>query len=228
MEFDEWEPAYDAIRQDFGYDRRADTRARDVLADLTQPFDRSRLTGFRDATVAVVGPTPEFPDAIDTLDAVDCVIAASSAAHVLADTPVQVDLMVTDLDKTPATARTLTESGTPVAVHGHGDNIPLLEAQVPTFDTRHVLATTQVEPEGPVRNFGGFTDGDRGAFIADACDASTLRFVGWDFDDPDVRPEKRRKLAWAARLLHWLERRRDERFPLLDGRRDGLDLPWLD
>jgi len=34
---------------------------------------------------------------------------------------------------------------------------------------------------------------------------------------------KARKLDWAARLLRWLERRRDERFGVLDGRRADLD-----
>jgi len=49
-------------------------------------------------------------------------------------------------------------------------------------------------------------------------------FPGWDFDDPDVDPMKARKLDWAAaRLLRWLERRRNERFGILDGRRPELD-----
>ena len=61
-----------------------------------------------------------------------------------------------------------------------------------------------------VHNFGGFTDGDRAAFTADHFGAAELRFVGWDFEDPDVSPEKREKLQWAERLLHWLEGRRDE------------------
>jgi len=34
---------------------------------------------------------------------------------------------------------------------------------------------------------------------------------------------KARKLDWAARLLRWLERRRNERFGILDGRRPELD-----
>ncbi|CDK38752.1 hypothetical protein BN903_46 [Halorubrum sp. AJ67] len=34
---------------------------------------------------------------------------------------------------------------------------------------------------------------------------------------------KARKLDWAARLLRWLERRRGERFAVLDGRREAAD-----
>jgi hypothetical protein len=41
--------------------------------------------------------------------------------------------------------------------------------------------------------------------------------------DPDVEPEKRRKLQWAERLLYGLEQRRGERFPVLDGRRGDVE-----
>jgi uncharacterized Rossmann fold enzyme len=46
---------------------------------------------------------------------------------------------------------------------------------------------------------------------------------GWVFDDPAVSAEKREKLRWAERLLYWLERRRGQRFAVLDGRRDDIE-----
>jgi uncharacterized Rossmann fold enzyme len=131
--------------------------------------------------------------------------------------------MVTDLDKAPGVARDLTHAGTPVAVHAHGDNRGAIRGWVPGMATDRVLATTQVEPRGPVVNVGGFTDGDRAAFLADFLGAGALTFPGWDFDDPGVGAEKRRKLRWAERLLAWLERHRGERFGVLDGRRDGIE-----
>ncbi|KPN31811.1 hypothetical protein SY89_02564 [Halolamina pelagica] len=39
---------------------------------------------------------------------------------------------------------------------------------------------------------------------------------------------KARKLRWAERLLYWLETRRKEQFPVLDGRRKNLTLPTAD
>jgi uncharacterized Rossmann fold enzyme len=111
----------------------------------------------------------------------------------------------------------------PVAVHAHGDNQAALAEHVPNCTREQVLATTQAAPVGPVRNFGGFTDGDRAAFLADHLGASDLVFLGWDFDDPSVGADKRRKLCWAERLLYWLERRRGERFDVLDGRRAAID-----
>jgi hypothetical protein len=194
---------------------------------MATPFDLDRLSGVEGATVAIAGAGPSLRDHLSVARKADAVFAASSAADVCLAAGVAVDAMVTDLDKNPETARTLTDRGVPVAVHAHGDNLPALREHVPTFDDAHVLATTQAAPVGPVRNVGGFTDGDRAAFLADHLGAAKLRFPGWDFDDPDVDDEKRHKLEWAERLLYWLERRRGDRFPVLDGRRDAIDCSHL-
>ncbi|AXG10285.1 6-hydroxymethylpterin diphosphokinase MptE-like protein [Haloplanus rubicundus] len=223
MNYQTWLPVYERILDDFGYDRAGDERARDRLAALVTAFDESRLGWLDGAVVAVAGAGPSLEAEAGVAADAEMVIAASVAADRLREVGVTVDLMVTDLDKTPATARDLTREGVPVAVHAHGDNVPAVERWVPRFDGEHVLPTTQAEPTGPVRNYGGFTDGDRAAFLADAFGAASLRFPGWDFDDASVGPEKRRKLVWAERLLHWLERRRGERFAVLDGRRSGID-----
>ena len=221
MNFAEWEPVYERILADFGFDRTADERARDVAARFARPFDPGRLT--QRGTVAVVGAAPSLAGELERIRGSDAVFAASTAVDVLRDAGVGVDLMVTDLDKNPETARELTCGGVPVAAHAHGDNVPAVREWMPRFDRSHLLVTTQAAPRGPVRNFGGFTDGDRAAFLADHCGAARLRFVGWDFDDPDVNALKARKLAWAERLLRWLERRRGERFSVLDGRRDRIE-----
>lgn len=224
MNFDAWEPAYEAILEDFGYDRAADEAARDRLAELVEPFEESRLEArFDGATVAICGAGPTLADELDAVREAEVVVAASTAADVLLEHGVDVDLQVTDLDGAPATTAELAARGTPVAVHAHGDNRAALERWVPEIDREQLLATTQAEPTGPVRNYGGFTDGDRGAFLADQFGAAALRFPGWSFDDPDLPPGKARKLAWAERLLGWLEDRRDERFAVLDGRRAEIE-----
>ncbi|PSP75439.1 hypothetical protein BRC81_15545 [Halobacteriales archaeon QS_1_68_20] len=222
MEFETWEPVYDAILADFGYGRAGDERARDVLADLAEPFDPDRLD-VAGESVAIAGAGPSLAGELDAARDADAVFGASTAADTLREAGIEVDLMVTDLDKNPGTARDLTREGVPVAVHAHGDNVYALREYVPTFDREQVLATTQAAPVGPVRNFGGFTDGDRAAFLADHLGAAELVFPGWDFDDPDVDVEKATKLRWAERLLYWLEIRRDERFSVLDGRRENVD-----
>lgn len=223
MNFERWEPIYGRILDDLGFERDRDERARDELAALVEPFDVSRLRRLEGCTVAIAGAGPSLVDEVDVAADAGFVIGASTAAARLLDADVGIDLMVTDLDGSPGTARRLTRRGIPVAVHAHGDNRPLIHEWVPRFDCEHVLGTTQAAPVDCVHNFGGFTDGDRGAFLADHFGASRLVFPGWDFEDPSVDPMKRRKLGWAERLLHWLETRRGERFSVLDGRRDAIE-----
>ncbi|ELY86605.1 hypothetical protein C483_19385 [Natrialba hulunbeirensis JCM 10989] len=225
MEFETWDPIYEAICRDFGYPRAGDEEARDVLASLTTPFDLARLSAIDGATVAIAGagPSLETDGALESARDADVVIAASTAADVLAAHEIPVDCMVTDLDKNPETVQRLTAIDVPVAVHAHGDNVPEIRRVVPDCEDEYVLPTTQASPSGPVQNFGGFTDGDRAAFLADHLGAAHLVFVGWDFDDESVDAVKADKLAWAERLLYWLEQRRDERFAVLDGRRSEIE-----
>jgi len=223
VNFNAFEPVYESILADFGFERAADERARDAAAALSTPFPLDRFEDWDGKTVAVAGAAPCLADEVAAARAADVVVAASTAVDVLRDRGVAVDCMVTDLDKNPDTAAELTRDGTPVAAHAHGDNVPAVREWLPRFDAEWTLATTQAAPVGPVRNTGGFTDGDRAAFLADHVGADRLVFPGWDFDDPDVNPMKARKLTWAARLLRWLERRRGEQFGVLDGRRAELD-----
>lgn len=213
MKFATWEPVYELLLADLGFDRAGDERARDRLASWAEPFDPDRL-GLDGANVAVVAPGPSLAAELPAVDEADRVVAASSAADHLLASGRRPDLVVTDLDKTPTTAARLSRAGTPVAVHAHGDNLSALDAWLPEHDPASVLATTQAAPVDSVVNHGGFTDGDRGAFLADALGAARIEFVGWDLDDPSVDTMKAEKLAWARRLLRWLATRRDESFDI--------------
>lgn len=226
MQFETWEPVYERILDDFGYGRAGDEQARDRLAALvdTSTFEPEQfdLTG---KTVAIAGGAASLTEQeqLETARTADIVVAASVAADHLREHEIAVDCMVTDLDKNPDTVRRLTNEGVPVAVHAHGDNVPAISEWVPTLDPEFVIPTTQAEPTDSVYNFGGFTDGDRAAFLADALGAAELMFPGWDFDDPSVSAEKRHKLQWAEVLLYLLEHRRNEQFGLLNGRRGNIE-----
>ncbi len=91
------------------------------------------------------------------------------------------------------------EKGSIVLIHAHGDNIDKLERYVPRF--KRFIATTQARPFGKVYNFGGFRDGDRCFFVARECGARKIRLVGFDFEDSDVNPIKKKKLKWAKKLM---------------------------
>ncbi|MFB6086263.1 MAG: 6-hydroxymethylpterin diphosphokinase MptE-like protein [Halodesulfurarchaeum sp.] len=222
MDHETWEPIYERIVADFGYDPAADRQARDLLAEYVRPFDFDRLD-FDDRAVAVAGGSRTLEEELDAVRTASQVIGVSDGAAVLEAAGIQPDLVVTDLDGTPETAISLAKDGVPVAVHAHGDNMNEIREYLPQFPIEQVLGTTQVEPTDGVSNFGGFTDGDRAAFLADHFGARTLAFPGWAFGDETVSKAKRRKLMWAARLLRCLERRRKERFVVLDGWRKSLE-----
>lgn len=220
MKFDEWEPIYEAILADMGYDRTGDESSRDWLATRVQSLDRASTDCA--GTVAIAGAAPTLEDEASLARRADHVVAASDAGARLDAVGVRPDLVVTDLDGDPAATVELARDGVPVVVHAHGDNRDALERWVPEIPSAALYGTTQAAPIGSLVNVGGFTDGDRAAFLADHLGAHTLTFPGWAFDVDDS--DKRRKLHWAARLLHWLERRRDESFTVLDGRREQLSL----
>lgn len=222
MEYAAWEPIYERIVGDFGFDPAADRRARDFLHDWVGVPDLDRFD-FQDRSVAIAGGSDTLDSEMDAVRAADRVVAVSGAAAVVSEHGITPDLVVTDLDGTPATAVELAGAGVPVAVHAHGDNLPALRTWLPRFDRGAVLGTTQVEPTDRVLNVGGFTDGDRAAFLADYLGAGDLTFPGWRFDDPTVSAGKERKLEWAASLLHCLEGRRTESFAVLDGWRSSAE-----
>jgi uncharacterized Rossmann fold enzyme len=214
MQFAEWEPIYRQIRTDFGYDTQGDKLARDLLASFS-PFYSADSLDYTGKTVAIVGAAPTLEEHVTHVEDADCIIAASTAADVITSAGYRVDLMVTDLDKNPETVKCRTDRSKPVVVHAHGDNRSLLRTWLPRLDTEWVLPTTQCAPTETVHNFGGFTDGDRAAYLADTFGAERLVFVGWDFDDPTVSDIKSKKLAWADKLLTLLATRRQDSFDTL-------------
>lgn len=222
-----WEPIYRSILADFGFDRSADEAARDRLVGLLDGtgLRPSELPDCHGQTVAVAGAADCLHEDIELAASADRVIAASIASEVLLDAGIGIDLHVTDLDKDHAIVTQLHRRSVPIVTHAHGDNISSLEKIVPGLDASTIFPTTQAEPGDHIFNPGGFTDGDRAAFLADALGATALTFPGWDITDTSVSALKRHKLAWAERLLYWLEQRRGDTFPLLDGRREELSLP---
>jgi len=63
------------------------------------------------------------------------------------------------------------------------------------------MGTAQCRPPPGLYNFGGFTDGDRCVFLAQELGAAKIKLVGFDYEDESVTPRKKKKLAWAKRLI---------------------------
>ena len=86
-----------------------------------------------------------------------------------------------------------------MVVHAHGDNLDALKRYVPQLE--RIIGTVQCRPPPGLYNFGGFTDGDRCVFLAQELGAASIKLVGFDFEDEGVTPRKKKKLAWAKRLI---------------------------
>lgn len=202
MKFEEWEPIYQEICEYFGIDRSADAAAAEVIASLSPsddlPILEDRIRG-RDVTVC--GNAPCLKREIGCIHGK--VLAADAASLVLLGHGIRPDAVFTDLDGATGEFLEMNREGTVMVVHAHGDNIPLLRHWVPRF-LGPFVATTQSPPLPHVHNFGGFTDGDRAVFAADAMGAASVTIIGFDLADTDVDPMKRGKLFWAGKLLSHL------------------------
>jgi len=199
VKYEDWEPLYREICDYFSFDPAEDDRAAHILADLTGADASAQLNDLiAGKPVTVCGNAPSLKTELSAIHGV--IIAADAASGVLVRSGITPDVIVTDLDGIEDDALELNNKGTVLVVHAHGDNIPRIKSWVPRIHGPLIL-TTQGRPFGHVYNFGGFTDGDRAVFLAHEMQASDVRLVGFDLDDPDVPPMKRGKLLWARRLL---------------------------
>jgi uncharacterized Rossmann fold enzyme len=107
------------------------------------------------------------------------VMAADGAVSVLLENAIRCDVVVTDLDGNIEHLKEVYHKGALLIVHGHGDNIEIVESVVPELGD--VLGSTQVEPSHRAFLWGGFTDGDRACYIASAYNPEKIIFAGMDF-----------------------------------------------
>ena len=208
MRWDEWEPFYRSILQDFGFSRERDEEAAVILNRLLEGkwlCDDSCLSARISPIVTVCGAAANLGRQIELYGLEGTVLAADNATSTLMSIGVLPDIIVTDLDGNVADQLAANRGGSVAVVHAHGDNIEVLQRHVPEFQGM-VVGTTQSEPSGRVRCFGGFTDGDRAVILAKHFRASRIRLFGFDFENPSQKQGKdliikRRKLAWAKRLI---------------------------
>ncbi|NJF26011.1 6-hydroxymethylpterin diphosphokinase MptE-like protein [Thermococcus sp. Bubb.Bath] len=221
MKWEEWEPFYRRIVREMGYSIEEDRKAAQILRALLLKGDdyilREELEMVVGRKVYVFGAGPSLGTALREFDFSDgTLIAADGATSALLENDFIPDIVVTDLDGRVPGLKIANDRGAFMVIHAHGDNIDKLTSYVPFFS--RILGTTQVEPLDIVYNFGGFTDGDRAAFLAEELGAKEILLVGFDFGDivgkwskPFLREHspvwetKRKKFEFAVELLKWLE-----------------------
>ena len=198
-----WEPYYLRILDYFGFSREDDEEAARLLSAILPRDDIALLQELLcGAKVIVAGNAPSLSADIKNTDFSNhIVIAADAAARRLYAAGVTPHIVFTDLDGLDDDVLELNAAGTLLAVHAHGDNMPLVKSWVPKMKGP-VVGTTQSTPLSNVYNFGGFSDGDRGVFAAHELCAAEVSLIGFDLDDTSVDPVKHGKLMIARKLLH--------------------------
>lgn len=218
MKFVDWFPYYQGIRAEFGYNSEQDQEAARMLSGMIgkKALDPKVLQKkIRGKNVIVIGAGPSLEDE-KSLKFIKknknfVRIAADGAVQFLIENKVKPDIVVTDLDGNPAALQKAEKGGAVMVVHAHGDNTAMLKKLVPKF--KKLVGSTQVMPVENVYNFGGFTDGDRGVFLAEEFGAKKIVLVGMDFGDSVGRYSKKkvkdaelkkRKMEAGRRLLEML------------------------
>lgn len=210
MKFKEWEPIYRLILEDMNFDRLYDERAAISLSNLLEMIARKKMPGVLEIDilkrcihgkdVLVCGRAPTLADEMKNMDFGKFVtIAADGATSVLMNNGIVPDVIVTDLDGNMDDEAQANRLGAIMVVHAHGDNMDALGREVPKL--KKVIGTTQSKPLWNVHNFGGFTDGDRCVFLASEMEAGSITLIGFDFEDENVTPLKKKKLVWAKKLI---------------------------
>jgi hypothetical protein len=219
VQFIDWFPYYQQIREEFGYSTEKDQNAANLLSKMIRKKSRDlkklqkKIAG---KDVLVIGAGPSLLDNIDFIkkNRKYVKIVADGAVEALITNRIRPDIVVSDLDGKPAFLKKADKLGAIMVVHAHGDNEDAIKNLVPRF--KNVIGSTQVMPIQNVYNFGGFTDGDRSVFMADEMGARMIVLVGMDLTEQTTKYSagkianedlKGKKLKRARQLLEMLSKK---------------------
>ena len=208
-----WKKRYSEIRKEFNYSEKKDIESAVILNSIIKNsnINEKIINLIKDKTVFVIGSGPSLSTAIPVLKNFKKTIkiAADSSVKLLVENGIIPDIVITDLDGDESTLKKIGKKSIFI-VHAHGDNIEKLEF-VKKFTK--CIGTTQSNPFEKIQNFGGFTDGDRGVFLANHFDAKKIILFGMDFGEKigrhsntkkSERKIKLMKLHRGELLLEWL------------------------
>jgi uncharacterized Rossmann fold enzyme len=214
MRWELWQPWYGRIRKRLGLDQRTDRDAAKMLEEILPEPELGSLKDFIHGRECVVfGAGPSLDKDLERLGRRDflnkTLIAADGATSAVLKFR-RPEIIVTDLDGNVDDQLGAWRRGSWMVIHAHGDNVGQVREIAPKLKER-VIGTTQVKPHGKLFNFGGFTDGDRAAFMAHELGASKIYLAGMDLGreigrhsgekDPS---RKLVKLEICKELLAWL------------------------
>ncbi len=209
-----WNAKYAAILKEFRYDEKKDKESADYLDSILKESDNyERISKkIRGQDVVVIGAGPSLSRCIPKLKKMKKAIkiAADGASKPLLENKIIPDIAVTDLDGDRKSLERIGRAGCIMVVHAHGDNMERLDM---AKKFKNCVGTTQSRQRKKIRNFGGFTDGDRCVFLANHFCARRIILLGMDFGDrigrhsltrKSDRKTKLEKLKKGEELLGWL------------------------
>ena len=209
-----WEKRYFAILKEMNYSEKKDKESALILDSILKKTDSIEKVReiIQENTVFVIGSGPSLSIAIPKLKKLkkSIKIAADSSLEPLIDNGIIPDIIVTDLDGNEDTIKKISKTKSIFVIHAHGDNIEKLQM---VKKMKNCVGTTQTNPFNKIQNFGGFTDGDRGVFLASYFDAKKIILFGMDFGNQigkfsntkkSDREIKLKKLKIGKNLLVWL------------------------
>jgi len=208
-----WKKWYSNILKEFKYDEKKDKESAIILNSILKrsTINNEILNLIKNKTVFVIGSGPSLSTAIPKLKNLkkSIKIAADSSVKPLVDNGIIPDIVITDLDGDENSLKKIATKSIFV-VHAHGDNINKLKF---SKKFKKCIGTTQSKPFSKIQNFGGFTDGDRGVFLANHFGAKKIILFGMDFGErigkysntkKSERTIKLMKLNKGKLLLEWL------------------------
>ena len=209
-----WNSRYNEILREFRFSKRKDLESAILLESMIKNQNQINkiIRLINKKVVFVIGAGPSLSFALPKLKQMKKTvkIVADSAVKALIENDIKPDIVVTDLDGDLEILKKIGKTDTVFVVHAHGDNISNIRF-VENF--KNYIGTTQTKPFGKIHNFGGFTDGDRGVFLASYFNAKKIILFGMDFGSrigkfsntkPSERKIKLKKLRKGKYLLEWL------------------------
>ena len=209
-----WKRRYQSILKELNYSEKKDKESALILDTILKETDNTqKITKLiQGKTVFVIGSGPSLSFALPKLKKLkkSIKIAADSSLKPLLENGIIPDIVVTDLDGDEDAIKKLSKKKSIFVIHAHGDNIEKLHM---VKKIKNCIGTTQTEPFNKIQNFGGFTDGDRGVFLASHFNAKKIILFGMDFGTrigkfsntkKSDRQIKLKKLKIGEELLMWL------------------------
>jgi len=209
-----WKRRYQSILKELNYSKKKDKESALILDTILKETDNTqKITKLiQGKTVFVIGSGPSLSFALPKLKKLkkSIKIAADSSLKPLLENGIIPDIVVTDLDGDEDAIKKLSKKKSIFVIHAHGDNIEKLHM---VKKIKNCIGTTQTEPFNKIQNFGGFTDGDRGVFLASHFEAKRIILFGMDFGrrigkfsntKKSDRDTKLKKLKIGEDLLIWL------------------------